>query len=142
MNSNIKRGYPNPNFTEEDIQEGTPLEMNAEILIDDKEYRELVAKAAALDILTARIKANGGKIEEEVVYAVTGTTKDQIKTEADKFEGWWHEECATNRKLKEENDRLKDKIDELEEKIDAMTPIEAEQQPDTESAEVSEDGAD
>lgn len=142
MNSNIKRGYPNPNFTEEDIQEGMPLEMNAEILIDDKEYRELVTKAAALDILTARIRATG-KIEDEVVYAITGTTKDQIMTEADKFEGWWREELATNRKLKEENDKLKDKIDELEEKIDAMTPIEAEPQPETESsAEGTEDGED
>lgn len=96
-----KRGYPNPNYTEEDIREGIPLEMNAEILIDDKEYRELVSKAAALDILTARIRS-AGKIEEEVVYAITGTSDGQQMTEAKKFENWWHEECSVTRKLREQ----------------------------------------
>lgn len=79
MNSNIKRGYPNPNFTEEDIREGVPLEMNAEILIDEKEYRELCQKAAALDILTADIKAkidygcsDYSIINDDLVLAVTG----------------------------------------------------------------------
>lgn len=75
----IKRGYPNPNYTDEDIQDGIPLEMNAEIMIDDKEYRELVAKAAALDILTADIKSkidtgdsDYNLVNDAVVLSVTG----------------------------------------------------------------------
>ena len=47
-----KRGYPNPDYTEEDV-----LEVKADLRIDDNEYRELCYKAAALDILAARIKA-------------------------------------------------------------------------------------
>ena len=133
-----KRGYPNPNYTDEDIREGLPLEMNAEIMIDDKEYRELVAKAAALDILTARIRATG-KIEDEVVYAVTGTSDGEQMTEAKKFSQWWHEELDKTRKLTEENEKLKDKIDELQERIDAMTPIESEPVEDEQSEEVAQD---
>ena len=109
-----KRGYPNPNYTDEDVMEGLPLEVKAEVMIDDAEYRELVSKAAALDILTARIKANGGTVEPEVVYAVTGTTKDQIKTDADKFESWWHEECQNSRNLSSKVDELRQKVADLE----------------------------
>ena len=76
-----KRGYPNPNYTDEDIREGLPLEMNAEIMIDDKEYRELVAKASAFDIITAEIKSKidfagytseYNLVDDDMILQVTG----------------------------------------------------------------------
>lgn len=74
-----KRGYPNPNYTEKDIGL-EPIELNAQICIDDKEYRELCQKAAALDILTADIKSKidtGSTnrydlVNDSIVLAVTG----------------------------------------------------------------------
>lgn len=108
----IKRGYPNPNYTDEDIQDGIPLEMNAEIMIDDKEYRELVAKAAALDILTAHINATG-KVNDDVVYAVTGTTGIQSKENDNQYQRWWLDTIAKNEALIKENEALKQKLEAL-----------------------------
>jgi len=73
------RGYPNPNYRMQDVCPET-LEMNAQILMDGNEYRELAAKAAALDILTADIKAkidtgstsNYDLVNDAIVLAVTG----------------------------------------------------------------------
>lgn len=76
-----KRGYPNPNYTEEDIREGIPLEMNAEILIDDKEYRELVGKAHTFDIIVNEIKSkidfnaytsDYSLVDDDMILQVTG----------------------------------------------------------------------
>ena len=73
-----KRGYPNPNYTEKDIGL-EPIELNAQICIDDEEYRELVSKAAALDILTADLKAkidygysSYNLVDDDLVLAITG----------------------------------------------------------------------
>lgn len=119
MEPNIKTGYPNPNYTDEDIREGVPLEMNAEIMIDDKEYRELVAKAAALDILTARIKATG-KVEDTVVYAITGTSEGEQQTEAKKYYKWWNEECRKVEKLQNENNQLRAEIEKMKQDVSSL----------------------
>ena len=73
-----KRGYPNPNYSDQDIGM-EQLEVNAQICIDDKEYRELCQKAAVLDILTADLKAkidygcsDYNMIDDSLVLAVTG----------------------------------------------------------------------
>ena len=80
--SNIKRGYPNPNYTEEDILPTDedflkPLPLLVTVEVDH--YEELVSKAAALDILTADIKNNincgilgYSMVDSDLVMAVTG----------------------------------------------------------------------
>ena len=57
----IKRGYPNPNYTEEDIRTEEEAELLTDVglvTIEGDHYEKLVSKAAALDILTADIKNN------------------------------------------------------------------------------------
>ena len=74
--SEIKRGYPNPNYTDEDIGQ-PPVEMKEEITIDEtviispEKFEELCSKAAALDILTASIQRSG-EVKDDIVLAVTG----------------------------------------------------------------------
>lgn len=111
-----KRGYPNPDYTEEDV-----LEVKADLRIDDNEYRELCYKAAALDILTARIKATG-KIEEEVVYACTGTNDTDQENDARQYERWYHDESSKNFRLARENEELKEQIQKLQEQVNQLLP--------------------
>lgn len=118
--SEIKRGYPNPNYTEEDIgkmeaTEEKMLEMLPHVvMIDTDRYEELVSKAVALNILTAHIKTIG-KIDEEVVRAVTGAyaQKEMVpKAKADQFWDWYVAEKKTCNQLREENAKLKEMLDE------------------------------
>ena len=111
-----KRGYPNPDYTEEDV-----LEVKADVRLDDDKYMELCYKSAALDILTARIKAMG-KIEEEVVYACTGTNEIDQENDAKKYERWWTQENNKNCRLTQENDELKERIRKLEEQLNQLLP--------------------
>lgn len=111
-----KRGYPNPDYTEEDV-----LEVKAALQIDDNEYRELCYKAAALDILAARIKATG-KIEEEVVYACTGTNDTDQENDARQYERWYHDESSKNFRLARENEDLKEQVLKLQEQINQLLP--------------------
>ena len=111
-----KRGYPNPDYTEEDV-----LEVKADLRIDDNEYRELCYKAAALDILAARIKATG-KIEEEVVYACTGTNDTDQENDARQYERWYHDESSKNFRLARENEELKEQVVKLQEQINQLLP--------------------
>lgn len=111
-----KRGYPNPDYTEEDV-----LEAKVDLRIDDNEYRELCYKAAALDILAARIKATG-KIEEEVVYACTGTNDTDQENDARQYERWYHDESSKNFRLARENEELKEQIQKLQEQVNQLLP--------------------
>ena len=90
---NEVRGYPNPNYTDKDIGI-EQLEVNAQIMIDDKEYRELVTKAAMFDLLTANIKGridygdHYSDVDSDLVLAITGmdvykSMKKAQKTEDD-----------------------------------------------------------
>lgn len=97
--SEVKRGYPNPNYTEEDILTGkvteeTLLELAPYmVMIDADRYEKLISKAAALDILTAQIRTTG-EINETVVRAITGTleAKELVpKSEADSYFNWYVE---------------------------------------------------
>ena len=108
--SNIKRGYPNPNYTEEDILTGKVteedfLEMETGLVtIDADHYEELVSKAAALDILTSCIQITG-KVDDDIVKAVTGTIAkvDMVpKTEVDEVWGYYTHKNEENSKLKQE----------------------------------------
>lgn len=63
------------------------------VVISAAEYRELVSKAAALDILTSQIWKTG-VVEETVVRAVTGTSHQAEmvpKKDADDYFAWYME---------------------------------------------------
>jgi hypothetical protein len=90
--SEIKRGYPNPNYTDGDILTEEEAELLADVglvTIDADHYEELVSKAAALDILTADLKKRGS-VNDEVVWAVTGADPDRGIKDAlkDKDQAW------------------------------------------------------
>lgn len=78
----IRRGYPNPNYTEEDIRTEEEAELLTDVglvTIEGDHYEKLVSKAAALDILTADIKNNincgvrgYSMVDNDLVMAVTG----------------------------------------------------------------------
>lgn len=82
----VENSLPRPVFSE------APIDINASICIEDSAYRELVAKAAALDILTADIKAKidygyqYNLINDEIVLAVTGMGRYKRKIEAERKE--------------------------------------------------------
>ena len=64
------------------------------VTITNNEYKMLISKAAALDILTAQIRTTG-EINETVVRAITGTleTNELVpKSEADSYFGWYMEQ--------------------------------------------------
>lgn len=106
--SNIKRGYPNPNYTEEDILTEEEAELLADVglvTIDADHYEELVSKKAALDILTSYIQKTG-KIDDEIVKAVTGTlaTEPMVpKKEVDEVWSYYNRLNGEKEKLKHEN---------------------------------------
>jgi len=105
--SEIKRGYPNPNYTENDILTEEEAELLADVglvTIDADHYEELVSKAAALDILTSCIQITG-KVDDDIVKAVTGTIAkvDMVpKTEVDEVWGYYTHKEEENSKLKQE----------------------------------------
>ena len=108
--SNIKRGYPNPNYTEEDILTGKVTEeyfLELEpglVTVEADHYEELVSKAAALDILTGYIQITG-KVDDELVKAVTGTiAKVEMvpKKEVDAVWGYYNHKNSEVDKLKQE----------------------------------------
>ena len=106
-----KRGYPNPDYTDEDVM-SEPVEVKEEITIDEtvvispEKFEQLCSKAAALDILTAHIKKTG-KVDDDIVFAVTGTTDIKVQNKADDYYRWW---CET----RDERDKLKEKVAQLD----------------------------
>lgn len=103
---NEKRGYPNPNYTEEDVmtEEEAILEEIGLVTLPVDHYEELVSKAAALDILTSCIQITG-EVDNDIVKAVTGTiTKvDMVpKTEVDEVWNYYTHKDEENSKLKQE----------------------------------------
>lgn len=86
-----------------------PTEVRTEIQLEDciiaistNEYREIVTKAAALDILAAAIRKTG-TINEDLIRAVTGTldAADMVpKEEADDFWRLYMEEKKKAEELK------------------------------------------
>lgn len=113
-----KRGYPNPNYTEEDIMTEEEMEELLEsglVPVDADHYEELVAKAAALDILASHIKSTG-HVNEAVVKAVTGTVESQEmvpKKEVDSVWGYYQRVSDEKEKLKNELASMKKAREEL-----------------------------
>ena len=67
------RGYPNPNYNEEDVvsEEEAILEEVGLVTIPADHFEELVSKAAALDILKSDIERRND-VNDDIVRAVTG----------------------------------------------------------------------
>ena len=95
-----KRGYPNPNYTDEDIMT-EPVEVKEEVMIDDvvvitpEKFEQLCSKAAALDILTAAVSRKG-EVNADIVWAVTGASANVVvenlkKDAAQKLDWYWNE---------------------------------------------------
>ena len=86
-----KRGYPTPNYTEDDVmtEEEAILEEVGLVTLPVDHYEMLVSKAAALDILTADLKRRGS-VNDDIVLAVTGAIPDHEIQEAlkDKDQAW------------------------------------------------------
>jgi len=110
-----KRGYPNPNYTDEDVM-SEPLEVKEEITIDETvvispdKFEKLCAKAAALDILTSSIQRSG-EVKDDIVLAVTGALPnhdiEKLKKEnSNNWDYYWKE--------KQKVDALKAKCSQLE----------------------------
>lgn len=77
-----KHGYPNPNYTEQDIITGKVTEEDflefAPLLvtINTDQYEELVRKSERLEILSNVMKAHG-TVDSEVLVAVLGNEIDE-----------------------------------------------------------------
>ncbi len=101
MNENIRRGYPNPDYTEEDLIPGT-LETTAELILDDQ-LVEHIQKSALFDCLASAIKLTG-KVDDDLVKAITGNLSQEEmvpKKEADNYWGYYMREQQKSKELEE-----------------------------------------
>ena len=94
-----KRGYPNPNYTEDDIMPGIPMEVKTELIMDDQ-LIEYIQKAAMFDCLAATVKAMG-KVDDDVVRALTGTFDPKEHEDIVMYRSWYNDEKSKNEKLRE-----------------------------------------
>lgn len=99
-----KRGYPNPDYTDDDVMtEEAFLEEVGLVTVDTDHYEELVTKAAMFDCLTSTIKLTG-KVDDDVVKALTGNLTQETlvpKKEADDYWRYYTQESAMRKKLEE-----------------------------------------
>lgn len=81
--NDIKRGYPNPNYTDEDV--GSEYVNEPTVTLPASLFFELSSKALALDIITEDIKANidakksYSRVNDSLVMAVTGMNAYLVK---------------------------------------------------------------
>ena len=117
-----KRGYPNPNYTEGDIMPGIPMEVRTELLLDDQ-LVEYIQKAAMFDCLASTIKTTG-KIDDDVVRALTGTNDPKEHEDIIMYRSWYNSEKQKNEELQKEIERLEIMVEDLQKP--AEDPKEAE----------------
>ena len=109
----IKRGYPDPDYTIEDIDGKIDIQIDEQVIISPAKFEELCSKAAALDILKASLQ-RGGKVNEDIVWTVTGANPDRDIDEARKDkEMWWNNYYRE----KEQKELLQKKVVGLEKQI-------------------------
>lgn len=120
-----KRGYPNPNYTEDDVmtEEEAILEEVGLVTLPVDHYEMLVSKAAALDILTADLKRRGS-VNDDIVLAVTGAIPDHEIQEAlkDKDQAWgfyWKEKNKVQ-ELQEKTEELQRKLSQAESQLNEL----------------------
>lgn len=97
-----KRGYPNPDFTEEDVLSSEPMELKAEMILDDQ-LIEYIQKSALYDCLAAAVKLTG-EVNEDLVKAITGNLQQEElvpKKDADSYWNLYVQEVSATKILKE-----------------------------------------
>lgn len=120
-----KRGYPNPNYTEDDVmtEEEAVLEEVGLVTLPVDHYEMLVSKAAALDILTADLKRRGS-VNDDIVLAVTGAIPDHEIQEAlkDKDQAWgfYWKEKKTVEEQQAKIETLQRKLSQAEEQLNEL----------------------
>ena len=120
-----KRGYPNPNYTEDDVmtEEEAILEEVGLVTLPVDHYEMLVSKAAALDILTADLKRRGS-VHDEIVLAVTGAIPDHLIQEAlkgkDQAWGFYWKEKKTVEEQQAKIETLQRKLSQAEEQLNEL----------------------
>ena len=103
---------------------------DTEIVIDEdrasilnSEYRELVSKATALDILSAAMQRMG-KVDDNLVWAVTGANPDkqikELQAEKDRYWEWYSKEREKAEGLQKQVETLQRKLNETEATIEAL----------------------
>lgn len=103
-----KRGYPNPNYTEGDILESIPMEVKTELLLDDQ-LIEFIQKAALFDCLANTIRITG-KVDDDVVKAITGAIAEVEMVPKKDADNYWRYYMREQDKTKE----LQEKVATLE----------------------------
>ena len=120
-----KRGYPNPNYTEENVitEEEAILEEVGLVTLPVDHYEMLVSKAAAIDILTADLKRRGS-VNDDIVLAVTGAIPDHEIQEAlkDKDQAWgfYWKEKKTVEEQQAKIETLQRKLSQAEEQLNEL----------------------
>ena len=103
-----KRGYPNPNYTEGDIMPGIPMEVRTELLLDDQ-LVEYIQKASLFDCLANTIRITG-KVDDDVVKAITGAIAEVEMVPKKDADNYWRYYMREQDKTKE----LQEKVATLE----------------------------
>ena len=134
-----KRGYPNPNYTEEDVypscghcNDGYVRDIQAEMVLDDQ-LIQYIQKASMFDCLVSAIRSMKN-VDTDVVQAITGTWDLKEESEAAKFSQWWREERAKNEELLRENTQLMRDNQKLQEQINQLLPAVEEEEASGEGA--------
>lgn len=95
-----KRGYPNPNYTEQDIL--PCLDVKSDLILDDQ-IIQYIQKAAMFDCLASAVKLTG-EVDDDLVKAITGNlTQEEMvpKKDADDYWNYYMQEQKKTKELKE-----------------------------------------
>ena len=109
------RGYPNPNYTEQDIL--PTCEIKSDLILDDQ-LIEFIQKAAMFDCLASAIKLTG-KVDDDLVKAITGNLSQEEMVPKKEADNYWSYYMRAQQEAKE----LEEKVASLEHARDELTEI-------------------
>ena len=110
-----KRGYPNPNYTEQDIL--PTCEVRSDLILDDQ-LIEFIQKTAMFDCLASAIKLTG-EVDDDMVRAITGNLSQEEMVPKKEADNYWNYYMREQKKTKE----LEEKVASLERALDELTEI-------------------
>ena len=110
-----KRGYPNPNYTEQDIL--PTCEVRSDLILDDQ-LIEFIQKAAMFDCLASAIKLTG-EVDDDLVRAITGNLSQEEMVPKKEADNYWNYYMREQKKTKE----LEEKVASLEHARKELTEI-------------------
>ena len=111
-----KRGYPNPNYTEQDVLPCV-MEAKGEMILDDH-LIELIQKAAMFDCLASAVKLTG-EVDEDLVKAITGNLAQEEMVPKKNADSYWDYYMREQKKTKQ----LEEKVSSLERAREELTEI-------------------